>query len=141
MFPHCTRTSQRKMVFTLHFRPSKTGKTRTPCVLQPEDPRVLQPEDPPCPPTRGPPVSSNQRTPRVLQPEDPLCPPTSWLNKLLELIFYKNVFRFNDKFTSKNRAQPWVQRWHLPMPTFSWAHWNPESFLKQPPPPHIGKDI
>ena len=63
MFPHCTQTSQRKTVFTLHFRPSKTGKTRTPCVLQ---------------------------------PEDPLCPPTSW--KLLELILYKNVFRFNDKF-------------------------------------------
>ena len=44
------------------------------------------------------PVSSNQRTPRVLQPEDPLCPPTSWLKKLLELILYKNVFRFNNKF-------------------------------------------
>ena len=56
MFPRCTRTSQWKMVFTLHFRPSKTGKTRTP------------------------------------------CPPTSWLKKLLELILYKNVFRFNDKF-------------------------------------------
>ena len=28
-----------------------------------------------------------------------------------------------------------------PMPTFSWAHWNQESFLKQTPPPHIGKDI
>ena len=47
---------------------------------------------------QGPPVSSNQRTPCVLQPEDPLCPPTSWLKKLLELILYKNVFRFNDKF-------------------------------------------
>ena len=84
-----------------------SSNQRTPCVLQPEDPlcpptrgppRVLQPEDPLCPPTRGPPVSSNQRTPRVLQPEDPLCPPTSWLKKLLELILYKNVFRFNDKF-------------------------------------------
>ena len=30
--------------------------------------------------------------------KDPLCPPTSWLKKLLELILYKNVFRFNDKF-------------------------------------------
>ena len=34
-------------------------------------------KDPLCPPTRGPPVSSNQLTPCVLQPEDPLCPPTS----------------------------------------------------------------
>ena len=34
-------------------------------------------------------------------------------------------------FTSKNRAQPWVQRWHLPMPTFSWGHLNPEFSLKQ----------
>ena len=30
--------------------------------------------------------------------KDPTCPPTSWLKKLLELILYKNVFRFNDKF-------------------------------------------
>ena len=30
--------------------------------------------------------------------KDTLCPPTSWLKKLLELILYKNVFRFNDKF-------------------------------------------
>ena len=30
--------------------------------------------------------------------KDPLCPPTSWLKKLLELILYKNVFRFNDNF-------------------------------------------
>ena len=30
--------------------------------------------------------------------KDLLCLPTSWLKKLLELILYKNVFRFNDKF-------------------------------------------
>ena len=30
--------------------------------------------------------------------KDTLCPQTSWLKKLLELILYKNVFRFNDKF-------------------------------------------
>ena len=30
--------------------------------------------------------------------KDPSCPPTSWLKKLLELILYKDVFRFNDKF-------------------------------------------
>ena len=30
--------------------------------------------------------------------KDPSCPPTSWLKKLLELILYKNVFRFNDNF-------------------------------------------
>ena len=30
--------------------------------------------------------------------KDPLCPPTNWLKKLLELILYQNVFRFNDKF-------------------------------------------
>ena len=28
----------------------------------------------------------------------PLCPPTSWLKNLLELILYKNVFKFNDQF-------------------------------------------
>ena len=30
--------------------------------------------------------------------KDPLGPSTSWLKRLLELILYKNVFRFNDKF-------------------------------------------
>ena len=47
---------------------------------------------------------------------------------------------FSDYFTSRNRAQQWVQRWHLPTLTFSWVHWNPESFLKQPPLPYIGRD-
>ena len=27
-----------------------------------------------------------------------MCPQTSWLKKLLELILYKNIFRFNNKF-------------------------------------------
>ena len=37
-------------------------------------------------------------------------------------------------------AQPWVRRWHLPMLTFSWVHWNPKSSLKQTPHPYIGRD-
>ena len=36
--------------------------------------------------------------------KDPLCPPTSWLKKLLELIRYINVFRFNDKLYIQKRG-------------------------------------
>ena len=37
--------------------------------------------------------------------KDPLCPPTSWLEKLLELILYKYVFRFNNKFYIKKQGK------------------------------------
>ena len=33
--------------------------------------------------------------------KDPSCPPTSWFKKLLELILYKNVFRFNKFYIQK----------------------------------------
>ena len=35
----------------------------------------------------------------------------------------------------------WVQRWHLLAPALLWEHWNPECFMKEIPPPRIGKDI
>ena len=53
---------------------------------------------------QGPSVSSNQLA-----------------QKAFKLILYmqKSFSDLTISFTSRNRAQPWVQRWHLPMPTFS----------------------
>ena len=73
--------------------------------------------------------------------KDPLCPPTSWLKKLLELILYENVFRFNDKFYIQKQGTAMGTKMAPAYTNIFMGTLKSRIFSETNPSPHIGKDI